>query len=218
MPQDYRPGDDRRFIRDVIPLFQDPRYIRVGERPLLVISRPQDVPDIRPAVGAWRKMQRRSAAPPYLCRPGLRCHGSARLPASTRPSSSLRTDSSCRTSRRRRRSRALVRRADLGLRVRREVGHCAPAARYPYYRGVMTGWDNTPRRRATATFSSTRTRPTTSAGSRPSWRRPRQARSPEERLVFINAWNEWAEGAYLEPDQQFGRQFLEATRRAVDGQ
>ena len=34
-----------------------------------------------------------------------------------------------------------------------------------------------------------------------------------EQFVFINAWNEWAEGNHLEPDRKFGRQFLEAVKR-----
>ena len=39
--------------------------------------------------------------------------------------------------------------------------------------------------------------------------------SKEENLVFINAWNEWAEGNHLEPDQKWGRRYLEVTKEAI---
>ena len=39
----------------------------------------------------------------------------------------------------------------------------------------------------------------------------------ETDLMFIFAWNEWAEGGYLEPDEENGFGYLEAIKKALDG-
>ena len=77
------------------------------------------------------------------------------------------------------------------------------------YRSVVPGWDNTPRREERATIF---------AGASPSryfeWlehARDCEAQRAGGGLVFINAWNEWGEGAYLEPDDRFGDAYLRAT-------
>ena len=41
-------------------------------------------------------------------------------------------------------------------------------------------------------------------------------RSHEENIAFVKSWNEWGEGNYLEPDLQFGKQYIRATREALD--
>jgi len=44
-----------------------------------------------------------------------------------------------------------------------------------------------------------------------------QPYSEEENFVFINAWNEWAEGNHLEPCQKWGMSYLNETKKALDG-
>ena len=83
------------------------------------------------------------------------------------------------------------------------------------HRGVMMGWDNTARRGVHANVFRGAT-----PGHFRRWlrgvvqqtaSRPAQA---GERLIFVNAWNEWAEGTCLEPDRDFGRGWLQAVRLA----
>lgn len=76
--------------------------------------------------------------------------------------------------------------------------------------GAFVDWDNTPRNKTGRAY----------VGATPEkfgkymeelLRKPTAMNS-----VFINAWNEWAEGAYLEPDEKYGYGYLEALKKALD--
>src|SRR5204862_2302539 len=83
---------------------------------------------------------------------------------------------------------------------------------YPVSPCIFVGWDNTPRRGADGIVF-TDASPELFAKGLDEFVPSVRDKPFQERLVFVNAWNEWAEGNYLEPDQQRGRAYLEAVRR-----
>jgi lipopolysaccharide biosynthesis protein len=89
-----------------------------------------------------------------------------------------------------------------------------PKATYKCYPCVSPGWDNSPRKKENALIM---------IDSTPeyfgNWVQKKvdtfEPYSREENLLFINAWNEWAEGNHLEPCQKWGRAYLEAFKSAL---
>jgi len=80
--------------------------------------------------------------------------------------------------------------------------------------GVFTGWDNTARRGKNGIIYHNSTPEMFEEYVEKQLRKSLQA--GQEGVLFINAWNEWAEGAHLEPDEKYGMRYLEALRRAKD--
>ena len=91
-----------------------------------------------------------------------------------------------------------------------------PGTNYLQYPCVTPMWDNSARRKVGAAIFHNST-----PALYEHWLREVVRRfvppSPDENLLFINAWNEWAEGNHLEPCQRWGRTYLDATRSALTG-
>ena len=102
------------------------------------------------------------------------------------------------------------------LSYRKAAVYLATAAEpaHTHFRTVVPGWDNTARRQNDGTILMGSSPDLYRAWLRETIFRAERMLSPGRRLVFINAWNEWAEGVDLEPDQPHGRAMLEATLAA----
>jgi hypothetical protein len=210
--------DDQAHFDHLLPAFTDQRYLTVDGRPVFYVFRPEQLPDPKEWTGRWQAMARAAGLPGmYLIaevsdllgygptyvdvRPdGWDAGVYVRLPARQDRQSVARM-------RLRRKTRGGpevfpydVNRAEVPSVVRPDVLPC-----------VYPNWDNTPRSARGGVVLS---------GSSPD-RFAQQLRGAmtelsgwngEERLLFVKSWNEWAEGNYLEPDQEFGSGWLDSLR------
>ena len=212
------PQDDEAILRDLLPHLRDPRYIRVDGRALLIVYRIGVLPDPARTARVWREIARREGVGElYLC---------AAKTYETADPSAVGFD-------------AVVEFPPHGV-VSTPIGDAlAPLVpdyigtvfdyrqfvcdwlgrdpeSYPVHPTVFPGWDNTARRPLNGMVFHNATPETYGLWLEETAVRTIRRQPRDRRLLFINAWNEWAEGAHLEPDRRTGRQFLRATSAALE--
>lgn len=229
--QTYTPEDDRQHANWLADAFLNPSYFRLDGRPVFLMYRPRSHPAVeRFAEYLFRSVRKSLNAEPILLavessgepesdpRP-FGFHGAVEFP----PRTSLVLERSISNRARSRiTSAAKMLRStrigniiiDYGTYVEAAVSRKHPG--YPRFPGVMPSWDNSPRRpNSPATVFVNSTPVKYERWLTHAREVANQIDVFSEALIFINAWNEWGEGAVLEPSSQWGLQYLEATKRAV---
>lgn len=231
MPQSYAAGFATDLATSLVPYFNDPRYQRPdGQRPRFVIYRPEDMPDPAAAIAEMRTTWRAAGIGEVeLGAVVFHVSGTSEVDEDLfdfwieMPPHGLAT-----------RSKDFLYGGPLGNRMALPVPSQFDGLVYDYDRvrqrsqdpayiaalpkntisGIMPSWDNTARRGAQAHMA---------WGANPltfeRWLREiHDTRLPKsyKQEIMINAWNEWAEKAILEPSQTYGHGYLRALKRVLN--
>lgn len=216
--QNHSPEDDIAFIEDIVKYINDPRYIKVEGKPLVIIYQPQLFPDMKSTATRWREhLKEHYGCELYLTM--VQTFGKfdpnefgfdAAIefpPHNVTPDLITDIETNVEFIGTLHDAKSLV---NLSKNKLQQVD-------YELFRGVMLNWDNTPRKgRKSNIFVNNDPR------TYKQWIEEAiedtiiHKTDSSKRLIFLNAWNEWAEGTHLEPDQHFGYAYLNATCRALE--
>jgi lipopolysaccharide biosynthesis protein len=213
--------DHREHFEWLLKAFTDQRYITVDGKPLFLIYSPTDIPDLPEVIAYWRKLAADAGLKGlhlvgvnYRLRPDwdpltVGLDASTLQPLPPKDGHMPGRYFSAKIKQFLFGKKSLLTVHDYEDMLHKLIRKSAPE--FPDYPTVLPNWDNTPRAGE---------RGLVFHGSTPELFRQLFHRAlslienqePEKRIVFIKAWNEWAEGNYLEPDQKHGHGYLEAIR------
>jgi len=215
LKQKHSREDDIDFINSVIPFFKNENYIRVDGKPLLVVYRPLLLPEPEKTADRWRKHCKETGIGDiYL---GITTSYDSIEPGKIGfdfaiefpPNNFICREITDRFILLNERFNGKIYDYDELI----DKSSDNSKVKYELFRGITPSWDNTARKGANGRIF---------WNSRPdsflNWLNEISDFTCEKhksgkRFVFINAWNEWAEGAHLEPDRRYGYAWLDAVAR-----
>ncbi|MBK7810973.1 MAG: glycoside hydrolase family 99-like domain-containing protein [Saprospiraceae bacterium] len=238
--QEYSDEDYLNHIKWLIPVFKDTRYIKVNGKPVLMIYRSDEIPDFEKMVSIWRKEAALAGLELYLIRfERPKSYGEKYLnhfdaaaeiaiwsnryklwPKVHKFDRLMSIDFFNALY-------ALLFRKDnylishFGNRIIEYKYFIDSLAdfrnfyKYKIYPGIFPNWDTTPRYKKKNCVIIKDSTPDLFKKWINKTIEQFEPYSDDENFIFINAWNEWGEGSYLEPDQLFGNSYLLALKEAI---
>jgi len=217
--QEHTLEDDIEFIKYIaITYFEHPNYIRIKGKPLVIIYRPDLFPNIKETTERWREWcYKNGIGEIFLCNMHsfdwtdpreIGFDASIEYPPNAILFNDITDeieviDSSFQ-------GRVLDYESAI------DQAYLYKKPEYKKFRGVFPDWDNEARRKGKGRCFINSSPENFKLYLSIVCNFTIQNFEKEERLVFINAWNEWAEGCYLEPDAKYGRAYLQAVKDTLE--
>ena len=223
LEQTYSVEDAQNLFYFLLPYFRDPRYLKIQGRPVWMILLPEAIPDIDRYFDLWNGLAvLEGIEPPYFIGGQNKGHKSREISYPVRAlvqrplinfdwlahEGSLRNWASGKEYKN---FAGTIFEYDEVVDFYKSLSASSTMKTYP---SVLPGWDVSPRHGSNSLVVRNFNIDAFESWLLSSIRQSEAIFSAGERLVFINAWNEWAEGAYLEPDEILGYAKLEAVARA----
>jgi lipopolysaccharide biosynthesis protein len=215
--QKYLPDDDLNFIKSLVPFFEDKRYIRIDGKPFFLVYRPQHLPNAHKTVLTWRDHCRSIGLGEIYIYAALTLgneeyvkfgfDGGVEFPPHNMRSTNVNEQINFHDTF----QGNVMQYAEI---AQSYLNRNYSASRI--FKTVFPSWDNTARTKERAVVVLNGTPENYEYWLTSTIDLVKKSNRNDE-LVFINAWNEWAEGCHLEPDRWFGHGFLQATQNAKMG-
>lgn len=218
--QDYSADDARAFIQYLIPFFKDPRYIRVDGRPMLSIYRPSSIPNAREYLDIWAKeCAAHGVERPYVVAVLTRGAVDPRdFGMDAGIERVLHDWTGGGVVERKHELKQFTNMAGSVLLYDEVADFYAKQSTpkdFPYFRSLVPTWDNTARYDERALLLHDSTPKKFQEWLESCIQFSKEHLAENQRFILVNAWNEWAEGAHLEPDTRFGYSYLNSVGRAL---
>jgi lipopolysaccharide biosynthesis protein len=215
--QKHSKEDSLAFIKNLSKYFLDDRYIKVDGKPVLGVYRPDLIPHMKETAEIWREEAKKMGfAGLYIINSQSFQNKSpepydfdAAVQFPPFPFNFKKQNSRLKILNKNF-SGPIFKYNDL---VHHYIKENSTEIEYKLFKSTCLSWDNTARKQnGSFVFSNFK------ISEYESWLNNCAINclndnklTPDEKFIFINAWNEWAEGTHLEPDQQYGYQYLQAT-------
>lgn len=221
--QDQSVESYKKFIESCIPVFERDNYIQVDSKPVLIIYKSLHVPEVKAVLDYWRDYVYKAIGKELYIVASMEASKDTLshdyLADGYDASSEFAPGPQMLFMKKITESKKFVCDSFQGV-IYDYKDFVEKKGYFSYFnkkqfRAVCPMWDNTARRKNSSTVLD---------GATPAlyrkWlvdviRETLSNKDIEEPFIFINAWNEWAEGAYLEPDLKWKYGYLKATRDAI---